>query len=212
MIELSGISLGAGDFQLEGIDLTVEPGEYAVLMGRTGCGKTTLLEGLCGLLRFQSGRAMIDGLDVTRLRPADRGIGYVPQDGALFPSFTVRRHLTFGPRLHGATAQEANERAANLARALGIEDLLDRKPGGLSGGERQRVALGRALAARPKVLLLDEPLSALDEETWDSLCTLLATLCSSMNVTVLHVTHSRAEAKRLADVCFLLEGGRLIRE
>lgn len=209
MIELRGASLAAGSFRLDDLDLEVPPGAYAVLMGRTGCGKTTLLEALCGLQPLKAGTLRLGGRDVTDLGPAEREVGYVPQDGALFPTMTVLDHLAFGPRFRGWGKAEILARVYELASALGIKELLWRRPRGLSGGERQRVALGRALASRPPVLLLDEPLSAVDEETREGLCTLLADLPAAAGVTVLHVTHSQAEAERLATLRMRLAGGRL---
>ena len=153
MIELRGASLAAGSFRLDDLDLEVPPGAYAVLMGRTGCGKTTLLEALCGLQPLEAGTLRLGGRDVTDLGPAEREVGYVPQDGALFPTMTVLDHLAFGPRFRGWGKAEILARVYELASALEIEDLLWRRPRGLSGGERQRVALGRALASRPPVLL-----------------------------------------------------------
>jgi ABC-type sugar transport system ATPase subunit len=181
-------------------------------MGRTGCGKTTLLEILCGLRRPQAGRVFIGGRDVTDLPPGERGIGYVPQDGALFPTLTVAQNIGFALRLRHRPASEIQQRVGELATHLGVAHLLDRLPQNLSGGERQRVALGRALAARPGVLLLDEPLSALDEELRDDLAMLLKNLQRELGVTALHITHSRSEAARLADVIFRMADGRVREE
>jgi len=209
VIDIRGLCLRAGDFLLQDLELEIGAGEYAVLMGRTGSGKTTLLETLVGLLPPTSGRIVLDGVDVTELRPADRKLGYVPQDGALFPHLNVAQHLAFGPRFRGWSRSDVDERVAELAELLGLGPLLARRPRGLSGGERQRVALGRALAARPSVLLLDEPLSAVDEETRDGLCTLLASIRETTGVTTLHVTHSSSEAARLATVRLHLVDGVL---
>ncbi|HXX94695.1 MAG TPA: ATP-binding cassette domain-containing protein, partial [Planctomycetota bacterium] len=145
------------------------------------------------------------------LRPADRGLAYVPQDRALFWTMTVREHLAFAPSVRGWEPRAIAERVEELSRLLGIGPLLDRRPAGLSGGEAQRVALGRALAARPDTLLLDEPLSALDEETREEMFGVLQAVRKDSPVTVVHVTHSREEARRLADRVFLLEGG-VVRE
>jgi molybdate/tungstate transport system ATP-binding protein len=209
VIDIRGLCLRAGDFRLQDLQLEVGAGEYAVLMGRTGSGKTTLLEALVGLLPPSSGQIMLDGVDVTELRPADRKLGYVPQDGALFPHQSVAQHLAFGPRFRGWSRSQVDERVAELAELLDIVPLLARLPRGLSGGERQRVALGRALAARPSVLLLDEPLSAVDEATREGLCTLLASIRETTGVTTLHVTHSSSEAARLATVRLSLADGVL---
>src|SRR4051812_42480304 len=175
-------------------------------MGRTGCGKTTLLEAVCGLRPVRAGRIRLGTADVTHLPPADRGIGYVPQDLALFPAHTVRGHLGFALEVRGRPRAEVDGRVAELADLLGLGGLLDRTPDGLSGGEAQRVALGRALAFRPSVLLLDEPLSALDEDTRAGMYDLLRAVQRQTGVTTLHVTHSRAEAKALADRLFVFEG------
>ena len=209
MIQLDSIAWHAGAFRLENVSFTVPPGRYAVLMGRTGCGKTTLIEIICGLRTPRSGRVIIGDRDVTHEPPAVRGIGYVPQDGALFPTFTVREQLGFALRLRRRPAEEIAARVAELSDELGVAHLLDRRPQHLSGGERQRVALGRALAAKPKVLLLDEPLSAIDEELRDDLAVLLKRVQSEHGITALHITHSRAESAALADVVFRLSDGRI---
>ncbi len=209
MIRFDNIVWHAGAFRLEGVSFTIPAQRYAVLMGRTGCGKTTLLEILCGLRPTASGRVWIGGRDVTDEPPGARGIGYVPQDGALFPTMRVREQIGFALRLRHRPAAEIGQRVKELAGQLGVTHLLDRRPQHLSGGERQRVALGRALAAKPGVLLLDEPLSALDEEMRDDLAALLRRIQREHGLTALHITHSRAEAAQLADVLFRLEGGRV---
>ncbi len=209
MIRLEGIAWQAGSFRLENVNLSIPTGQYAVLMGPTGCGKTTLLEIVCGLRRPFAGRVFIGDQDVTREPPAARGVGYVPQDGAMFPTMTVREQLGFALRLRRRPVAEITERVDQLATELGITALLDRLPQHLSGGERQRVALGRALAAQPKVLVLDEPLSALDEELRDDLAALLRRVQRQHGVTALHITHSRAEAGQLADVLFRIKDGQV---
>ena len=209
MIRLEKITWRAPAFRLDEISFAVPAGAYAVLMGKTGTGKTTLLEILCGLRRPSGGSIWIDGRDITHLDPGLRGIGYVPQDGALFPTMTVAEQLGFALRIRGRPADEIAGRVRELSVQLGIAHLLDRMPQNLSGGERQRVALGRALAAKPSVLLLDEPLSALDEDTRDEIATLLKQAQRSSGVTALHITHSRREAAQLADVVFQLEDGRV---
>ena len=207
MIRVEQLSVRAGAFSLSGIDFSVPNGQYAVLMGRTGSGKTTLLEALCGLKRVRTGSISLLDRDVTRLKPADRGIGYVPQDRALFQTMTVREHLVFAPGIRRWPRAAIEERVAELAQLLGLETLLDRKPPGLSGGEAQRVALGRALAARPGILCLDEPLSALDDDTREEMYALLESVQQYTGVTTLHVTHHLGEAERLADVILILKDG-----
>lgn len=209
MIAVEGLRVRVGAFLLDGVSLEVPEGGYGVLMGRTGSGKTTLLETICGLRRPQSGRIVLGGREVTDLPPAARGVGYVPQDRALFSTFTVREHLAFALKVQGRPEAEVERRVTEMAGRLGLARLLDRRPEGLSGGEAQRVALGRALAASPRVLVLDEPLTALDEETREEMFVLLEEIRRGMRVTTLHVTHSRTEALRLGDRVFVMEAGRL---
>jgi ABC-type sugar transport system ATPase subunit len=211
MVRVEDLSVRAGDFRLEKVSFEIGAGEYAVLMGRTGCGKTTVLEAICGLKNVVGGRVILGGRDVTHLPPGARGIGFVPQDGSLFSTKTVRTHLAFGPRIQKWDPEEIDAQVEALAEELGLTDLLDRKPHGLSGGERQRVALGRALAVRPGILCLDEPLSALDEETHEEMIDLIKGVTKEHNITAIHITHSRREAKLVADRVFRLEGG-VVRE
>lgn len=210
VIEIENLTTGAGQFRLAGVTFRVATGAYAVLMGATGSGKTTLLEAICGLRDVQSGAIRLGGRDITRWAPSTRRIGYVPQEGAVFPRMTVRENLAFGLRMAGRPRHERRERANELATLLGISPLLDRRATGLSGGEKQRVALGRALATRPAVLILDEPLSALDETTHAQMLTLLKDVRRQTPVTTLHVTHSRHEADSLADTRLVIEGGRVV--
>jgi molybdate/tungstate transport system ATP-binding protein len=207
MIVVDQLCVRAGAFAIENLSFSVPTGRYAVLMGRTGSGKTTILEAICGLKPARAGSVRLMGRDVTRLRPADRGVGYVPQDLALFPHLTVREHLAFALDVRGWGAARVNERVAELSELLGVGRLLERRPQGLSGGEAQRVALGRALAFRPPVLLLDEPLSALDDETRAEMYTLLRAVQKVTGVTTLHVTHSLGEAAALADRLLVLRDG-----
>lgn len=209
MIRLEQLSIQAGSFITSDLTLQINAGEYAVLMGRTGCGKTTLLETICGLKPARAGRIVLNNQDVTRLSPAQRGVGYVPQDLALFPTHTVYQHLAFALELRRWTNTQIEQRVQELTKLLRLDGLLHRRPLGLSGGESQRVALGRALAFMPSVLLLDEPLSALDEETRVQMYDLLRSVQRQTGVTTLHVTHSPAEAKALADRIFRFENGCL---
>jgi ABC-type sugar transport system ATPase subunit len=209
MITVTNMHVVAGSFSLRDISFELEAGAYGVLMGKTGSGKTTILEAVSGLKRIVSGSIQLLGREVSRLKPAERGVGYVPQDRALFPCMTVARHLSLALELRRWDGRAIAERVAELAELLGIPHLLERWPRGLSGGEAQRVALGRALSYSPKILLLDEPLSALDEETRDDMCRLLKKIQHETHVTTLHVTHSPAEARRLADRLFVIRDGTL---
>ncbi len=207
MIAVENLALRAGAFALDGVSFRVETGQYAALMGKTGSGKTTLLEAVAGLKPVRAGRVLLMNHDVTGLKAAERGVGYLPQDLALFPTMSVRQHLEFALDVRRWDRREVAERVAELAALLGLGHLLDRRPEGLSGGESQRVALGRALSFRPRVLLLDEPLSALDDETRQEMYALLRSVQRQTGVTALHVTHNLSEAKALADRLFVLKGG-----
>jgi len=210
MIQLEQISWKAGErVILADVSISIPSNTYAVLMGPTGCGKTSLLEIICGLRTATTGRVMLDNRDVTDLEPRERGIGYVPQDLALFPGLNVREQIAFAPRLRGLPAAEVEARVARLAEQFGIAPLLERLPDALSGGEKQRVALARAIAARPKLLLLDEPLSALDESRRAEAAALLQTARQEHGLTVLHVTHSRSEAELLGQMRLRMVDGRL---
>src|SRR5688572_18648193 len=209
MIQLDKLSIRSGAFALGDVSFTIPEGAYAVLMGGTGQGKTTILEAICGLRTVTSGRVLLCGVDVTRQKPADRGVGYVPQDLGLFPMMTVRGHLEFALKVRRSPTDVIRQRVGELAATLGIEKLLDRHVRHLSGGEAQRVALGRALSFRPRILLLDEPLNALDERTRDRLCDLLRSVQKQSGLTTLHITHSRTEARLLADRLLVLSAGRL---
>jgi ABC-type sugar transport system ATPase subunit len=209
MIELRDVTVRAGKFLLQNVSLEIPTGQYAVLMGRTGRGKTTLLESICGLKKVVSGSVWIHGTDVTAWSPSDRGIGYVPQDLALFPTLTVHEHFAFALRLRKHSADQIKLRVDELAKLLGVSHLLGRHVKHLSGGESQRVALGRALSFRPAVLLLDEPLSALDEATRHEMHSLLRQVQKASQVTMLHITHNSAEADALADCRYMLEDGKI---
>jgi ABC-type sugar transport system ATPase subunit len=210
MIELKNVSIQAGNFQLKNVSFKIDTGKYAVFMGRTGRGKTTILESICGLRRITSGKILVHGVDVSDWMPGDRGIGYVPQDLALFPNLTVDEHLSFALKLRKQPANKIQKRVTSLAGQLGITHLLKRSINDLSGGEKQRVALGRAISFEPNALLLDEPFSALDEQTRQEMHQLVKQITSESGVTTLHVTHSEEEAAALADRRYSLEDGVVI--
>lgn len=209
MIQVQGLVVHADEFLLENVHLEVPSGGYVALMGKTGSGKTTLLEAITGLKSVSAGRIVMHGVDVTRRKPAERNLGYVPQDGALFSRMSVRDHLAFALVVRRWPRERLVDRVAQLARLLEIEHLLDRTPHGLSGGERQRVALGRALSFRPQTLCLDEPLTALDDATRGQMYALLRHLRRETGVTTLHVTHSLDEARHLADTIYRIEDGHV---
>ena len=207
MIQVDQLQVVQGDFSLREVSLHIPTGQYGVLMGRTGCGKTTVLEAICGLRKIQSGRIVLAGRDVTDLKPAARNVGYIPQDGVLFSTMTVRQHLAFAPKVRKLDHHVTGEWIDELADLLDIRHLLNRRPAKLSGGERQRVALGRALSFHPPVLLMDEPLSALDDETRSQMYDVIQRVRRHTGVTALHVTHNVSEAAGLADALFAFEDG-----
>jgi molybdate/tungstate transport system ATP-binding protein len=209
MIDVDRLSLQQGQFRLENVSLHVPKGRYALLMGKTGCGKTTVLEAVAGLRSIASGRIRLNERDVTYAAPGDRDIGYVPQDGALFSTMSVRDNLAFALTIRDQPIAKINVRVNELADWLQISHLLARRAVGLSGGETQRIALGRALANHPPVLLMDEPLSSLDEETRERMIEILKELPRRADVTVLHITHSSEEANRLGDLIYRLHDGRV---
>lgn len=211
MIELRRVSIRSGAFALAEIELRVPSGGYGVLMGSTGSGKTTLLEAICGLRKVVAGSVLLDGFDVTHWSVGSRGVGYVPQDAGLFPTLCVREHLAFGLELRRVAPREITRRVADVAASLGITELLGRTPKHLSGGEARRVAIGRAIAFHPRLLLLDEPLAALDEDNRLRLIELLKAIHRTEQVTTLHVTHYSEEAAALGEHFFRLVDGRIER-
>jgi ABC-type sugar transport system ATPase subunit len=209
VITLEKLTICQGSFSLRDIELSVPSGEYGILMGKTGCGKTTLVEAICGLRRVVSGSVLLQGVDVSRLPASARQIGYVPQDSALFPTMRVDRQIEFGLEVRNIRKREREKRVHELSELLDISTLLRRYPPGLSGGEMQRVALARALSFRPRLLCLDEPLSGLDDSTRNRLAELLREVHRRERITCLHITHNAAEAQDLGTVHFRLEDGRI---
>jgi ABC-type sugar transport system ATPase subunit len=187
----------------------VRDGEYLIIVGPTGAGKTLLLELILGIHRPDKGQIFLDGVDVTDTRPEKRGIGMVYQDYLLFPHLDVARNMAFGLRYQRTSATENESRVARTAKLLGIEHLLHRYPSTLSGGEKQRAAIGRALVTEPRVLLLDEPLSALDRRNARRLRKEIQNLHRIQNLTIVHVTHDLAEARAFGGNIALINQGRL---
>lgn len=208
MIRLINVSFQVGTFALRSINLEIVRGEYFIILGPTGAGKTKLLEIIAGLQSPASGEVWIGGENVTVLPPERRHIGFMYQDYLLFPHLTVRRNLAFG--LRGKRRAEVRACLAKLSRLLKIEHLLDRRVVGLSGGEQQRVALARALAPQPQVLLLDEPLSALDPQNRRTVRCELRTLHRQLGMTTLHVTHDFEEALVLPDRLAVINEGEIV--
>jgi ABC-type Fe3+/spermidine/putrescine transport system ATPase subunit len=205
-LAISDLTGQAGSFRLGPVRLTIEPGQVLALLGPSGAGKTMLLETIAGLRPHRSGAIRLAGTDITTLPPEQRRIGLVFQDAALFPHLSVGRNIQFGPR---ARRQPPAPGLDPLLARLGITPLAARSPRSLSGGERQRVALARALAIQPGLLLLDEPLSALDQPTREDLRTLLRELLATLDIPAIHVTHDRDEALSISDDLAVISTGRL---
>lgn len=210
MISVRGLSLTLGEFDLRDIGLEVGEGEYFVLLGPTGAGKTVLLECIVGLHRPAAGTIRLDGTDVTAAPPERRGIAYVPQDYCLFPNLTGRQNIAYGLAGRGGRKSEIEARVDELADWLDVRPLLDRRPLTLSGGEKQRIALARALAVRPRLLLLDEPLAAVDPSTRDAVCGELKRIQRKGRTTVIHVCHNFDEALAVADRIGVMRRGRIM--
>ncbi len=209
MIRIDKLSYSVGTFSLQEISLEVERGAYFVLLGPSGSGKTLFLECLCGLNQIDTGQISINSQEVTDREPRYRRVGYVPQDYALFPHLSVRENVAFGLKFGDQIDKEKKQTVDDLLGRFGIEKLADRLPLRLSGGEKQRTALARAIACRPDVLLLDEPVSALDEMTRNALCRDLKRFQSETGVTTIHVCHNFAEMLTVADRVGVIESGRL---
>ncbi|MDD5724246.1 MAG: ABC transporter ATP-binding protein [Syntrophales bacterium] len=209
MISIDNVSIQLGKFGLRDINITIEKNEFFILMGPTGAGKTVLLEAIAGLIRVDSGHIHVNGRNITKFPPEKRGISIVYQDYSLFPHLTVRDNITYGLHFHKVAGNEAKKRFDRLVEELNLSHLLQRLPTNLSGGENQRIALARALIVSPKVLLLDEPLSALDPGFREGLRKRLKSLHESTNVTFLMVTHDFSEALSLADRAAVMDGGEI---
>ncbi len=207
MIRTEDVYIRLGDFRLRDINIAIDKNEFFVLMGPTGAGKTVLLEAIAGLISVQKGTISIGGKKVNRLPPEKRGVGIVYQDYSLFPHMTVKENISYGLRYHKIKKARASERFERLVKELNLHHLLDRLPTNLSGGENQRVSLARALMIEPLVLLLDEPLSALDPRFREEIRESLKTLHKNSETTFLMVTHDFAEALSLADRASVMNDG-----
>lgn len=209
MIALEDLSVAVGDFRLDRITIEAGDGEYLVLLGPSGAGKTLLLEVIAGLRTPVTGNVTINQRDMAGISPEHRGTALVYQDYSLFPHMTAAENVAYGLKLQKRPVPEIRERVDALLENFGISLLRDRYPGSLSGGEQQRVAIARALATDPSVLLLDEPFASLDPQTRDECIRVMRELKDTRSITILQVSHSGEEAYALADKVVVLLKGRV---
>ena len=213
MIELRGIHKSYGaEKVLENLDLRMEKGGFTVLLGPSGCGKSTILRLIAGLETASAGEVLIDGASMREVPPGDRGIAMVFQNYALYPTMTVRENIEYGLKNAGMAKKEREGRIAEIAEIVGLGDYLKKKPQFLSGGQRQRVALARAMVKRPRIFLMDEPLSNLDAKLRGQLRKDLIGLYRRLGSTFVYVTHDQVEAMSLGTKVILLEKGKIRQE
>jgi ABC-type Fe3+/spermidine/putrescine transport system ATPase subunit len=210
VINVSNLSVRLGDFSLREVSLDIDSGEYFIILGPTGAGKTVLLEAIAGIHPVVKGTVSVDGRDITNLQPERRGLGIVYQDHVLFPHLSVWENVSFGLKSMRCPRRDIWPRVEKIAQLMNIDHLLQRKPPSLSGGERQRVSLARALVTEPKLLLLDEPLSALDPEAREKMQRELAEIHRRLSITIIHVTHDFEEALSLGERVAVLNKGQVV--
>src|SRR5581483_6851285 len=209
-VRLSGVRRAYGDVvAVGGVDLDIAAGEFFTLLGPSGSGKTTTLRVIAGFERPDAGTVELQGVDVTRVAPSQRAVNTVFQDYALFPHMTVAENVEYGLRVKGLPRRDRRARAEEVLARVRLPGLGDRKPVQLSGGQRQRVALARAIVYRPPVLLLDEPLGALDLKLRQEMQTFLKTLQRDLGITFVYVTHDQEEALTMSDRLAVFNDGRI---
>ena len=212
-VTINKLSKCFGDVTVfEDIEFTIEKGEFVTLLGPSGCGKSTLLRTLAGLDKANKGEIWVDGVDITHTQPQKREIGMVFQSYALFPNMTVEDNVAFGLKMKGISKKEAQE---DIQKMLDLVELSGKEkfyPHELSGGQRQRVALARALIVKPRILLLDEPLSALDAKIRKNLRQQILDIQKELNLTTIFVTHDQEEAMLMSDRIFLMNEGEIIQQ
>jgi molybdate/tungstate transport system ATP-binding protein len=209
LIQIKDLSIDFGSFHLRDVNLSIKSGEFFVFLGPTGAGKTVLIECIAGLHRLKKGQIWAYNEDISFLPPDERGMGYVPQDYKLFPHLNVFGNISFGLKIKKYSPQQIDERVRYISEIIGISHLLQRDTYRLSCGEKQRVALARALAPFYKVLLLDEPMTNLDQRTAKYLRLELKRIVKQLNVTTLYITHDLIEAEELADTIALIDNGHI---
>lgn len=209
MLEIKNLSKDLGQFKIKDINLFVNKGEYFVLLGNSGAGKSLLLEIIAGLIKADTGMLILDGKEITNEKVQSREIGLVFQDYAIFPHFTVKENILYSIKNKKISKRERLEMLESIANKVNIQSLLDRRPETLSGGELQRTALARTLILNPKCLLLDEPISSVDEQLKQELLALLRSI-NRNGQTILHVTHDYEEALSLASKIAVMHNGTIV--
>lgn len=210
MLEIKNLDGNIGGFHLRNSNLTVADGEYLVILGPTGAGKTVLIEYIVGIHQPDNGQILVDGEDISHLYTEERNIAYVPQDYALFPNLNVEKNIAYGLEARRLPKKEINRTVSDIIGKLGLDYIRHRMPLHLSGGEKQRVALGRALVTRPRLVLLDEPLSALDENLRADMARQLRKLQKSVNGSFIHVSHNFEESSEVADRIAIMDHGEIV--
>lgn len=209
-LELKGLVKRYGNFTaVEDCSLSVERGEFLCLLGPSGCGKTTTLQMVAGFIQPTIGRIVLDGHDITDLKPSKRGLGVVFQSYALFPHMTVQENVAFGLKMQKVPSNELTRRVSETLDLVHLQTFAQRYPSELSGGQKQRVAMARAIVIQPPVLLLDEPMGALDAKLREEMQIELRALQRRVGITTIMVTHDQAEAMTLADRVVLMDKGRI---
>ncbi|MEG1448805.1 MAG: ATP-binding cassette domain-containing protein [Oscillospiraceae bacterium] len=212
MLRIKNLCVDIGDFSLQNIDISLSKGEHLVLLGASGSGKTLLLETIAGRYSPSKGEIYINGENITSKSPEERGIGFVYQNHELFPHFSVFENIAFPLKLKKLPKKYVHQHTMEIIQSLKIEHIANRGVLELSGGEKQRVSIGRALASSPRLLFLDEPLSALDYVTKQRIKQTIKDICEKYNMTVIHVTHDISEALFFANKIGIVAGGQIIKE
>ncbi len=207
MIKMSNFSIVRGSFKLNNINLSIDDGEVLAIVGKTGSGKTLLLESLAGLYESDEGTVEYDGISVWNIPLSKRKIGVVYQNACLFPHMKVKDNVAFGLKMHKVKKSKQKNIVENILKELEIDGLEDRWPETLSGGEKQRCAIGRALVLKPQVLFMDEPFSALDVQTKEKMYSLIKKIKKEYNCSIIFVTHDHKDAEALADRLIVIEQG-----
>ncbi|MDD1689994.1 MAG: ABC transporter ATP-binding protein [Methanoregula sp.] len=210
MLRIESLSITLGEFSVRDVSLEIRSDEYFIILGPTGAGKTVLLETIAGIYTPYAGKIFLDNMEITAREPRERNIGMVYQDYMLFPHLTVEENIAFGLRQKKVPADEQRDRVQEMHDLMEIGHLAKRYPGTLSGGEQQRVALARALVLRPEILLLDEPMSALDGRTRDKMRRELARIRKVTGTTIVQITHHFDDVFALADRIAIMREGRIV--